>query len=80
MLILSNRDVYLFGEEAPGGIYAAAIWLKEKGIAGTNQQLWNRESNTVHGDLVIPKTTAQVHTDIFLPYVTDPMAATASNA
>ncbi len=81
MIILSNRDVYLFGQIASDGIFANAIWLKEKAIAGTDQQLWDREKGVVHGLVAIPKNTDQVHTSIFIPYVTvTPLAATADHA
>ena len=69
MLVLSNRDVFLLGEVTNDGIQAVAIWLKDKAIAGTNQELWNRLESTVHSSVHIPKQTAQVHTDILLPYV-----------
>lgn len=75
MLVISNRDVYLFGRPVDGGIQVTASWLKTEAIAGTEQQLWNREKGTIHGSVEIPIDTAQVHTDTFFPYVTDPMEA-----
>ena len=69
MIALSNRDVFLIGQIADDGIYALVIWLKDKAIAGTEQTLWNRFENTVHGLVRIPPETAQVHTEIFIPYV-----------
>ena len=70
MHVYSNRDVFVIGEVAPGGVYANAVWLKHKDIAGTQQELWDRLASSIHGLVKIPRTTAQIHTDIFLPYVT----------
>ncbi|MEO1390227.1 MAG: hypothetical protein AAFV85_23080 [Cyanobacteria bacterium J06634_6] len=70
MIVLSNRDVYLFGIATDDGVNVVASWLKDKAIAGTEQQLWDREAGIVHGVVTIPKTTDQVHTDTFFPYVT----------
>ena len=50
MLVLSNRDVYLFCKPGEGGLKVIASWLKDKEIAGTGQQLWNREKGVIHGD------------------------------
>ncbi|EKU99762.1 hypothetical protein Lepto7375DRAFT_1832 [Leptolyngbya sp. PCC 7375] len=72
MLILSNRDVFVIGQIADGGINALAIWLKDKEISGTKQQLWDRLEQTIHSTVAIPPETAQVHTDILLPYVVTP--------
>lgn len=73
MLVLSNRDVYLFCKPGEGGLKVIASWLKDKEIAGTGQQLWNREKGVIHGTVEIPPGTAQIHTDTFFPYVTAPM-------
>ncbi|MEM9264511.1 MAG: hypothetical protein AAGA46_03210 [Cyanobacteria bacterium P01_F01_bin.13] len=70
MLILSNRNVYLFGKPIEDGVFAIAIWLKEKAIAGTSQELWIRGEGVTYGFVNIPLQTTQVHTDILLPYVT----------
>lgn len=82
MIVFSNRDVYLLGQVAPGGIYANAIWLKQKDIAGTTQELWKRDKGVVHGLVRIPKQTDQIHTEIFIPYAvtTTPLAVTANHA
>lgn len=68
MITLSNRDVFVFGHEDAGGFFADAIWLKYQNIAGTTQELWDREQGTVYGLFQIPKGTDQVHTEILLPY------------
>ncbi|MEO0432415.1 MAG: hypothetical protein AAF151_12035 [Cyanobacteria bacterium J06656_5] len=71
--MLSNRDVYLFCKPGEGGLKVIASWLKDKAIAGTEQQLWDREEEVIHGTVEIPSDTDQVHTDTFFPYVTAPM-------
>lgn len=76
LLIFSNRDVFVIGKMAEGGLYANAVWLKQKTIAGTDQELWHNKAK--HGVVAIPRHTAQVHTQILLPYV-NPVEATARN-
>ena len=73
MLVLSNRDVYLFCKPGEGGLKVIASWLKDKAISGTEQQLWDREEGAMHSTVKIPPNTAQIHTDTFFPYVTAPM-------
>lgn len=81
MIVCSNREVYLIGQIAPGGIYANAIWLKSKAIAGTTQELWELDKGVVHGLVQIPKDIDQIHTEVFIPYVVAaPLAITANHA
>ena len=80
MLVLSNRNVFVLGQVVNDGIRAWAIWLKDPKLAGTQQELWDRQAKSKHGLVEIPADTAQVHTDIFLPYVVkSPMAVTANH-
>lgn len=74
--VFSNRDVFVIGEIAEDGLYANAVWLKRETIAGTSQELWHNKAK--YGVVAIPNHTAQVHTQILLPYV-NPVEATARN-
>lgn len=69
MLVFSNRDVFVLGQATNEGIQADVVWLKQKDIAGTDQELWDTLAKTIEGRFTIPKDTGQVHTDILLPYV-----------
>ena len=60
MLVLSNRDVYLFGKPADGGVKVIASWLKDVQIAGTEQQLWDRSEGATHSTVKIPPNTNSV--------------------